>query len=156
MFEGFIPISRASFMLDAVALAMMAVIPLMIWSIYVVRVRKQYALHRRLNMTIAMVLLVAVTLFEIDIRLFGWRHLAEASSVYPTLVYPILYVHLIFAILTTLLWSITVIGAMRRFSRQPEPNRYSPTHRRVARLAAYGMCGTAATGWAFYIAAFVM
>ena len=155
MFEGFIPVSRASFMLDVVALAMFAVIPTMIWSIYLAK-RGKFALHRKVNLGIAGLLLGAVTLFEIDIRLYGWRHLAEASAVYDTLVEPVLYVHLVFAIATTLLWIVTVAGALRRFKSQPEPGPYSPFHRRIAKLAALGMCGTAGTGWAFYIVAFML
>jgi len=155
MFEGFIPVSRATLMLDVVALSMFAVVPTMIWSIWLAK-RGRFSLHRKVNLGIAGLLLGAVTLFEIDIRLHGWRHLAEASVVYDTLVEPVLYLHLVFAIVTTLLWIITVAGALRRFKSRPEPGPYSPAHRRIAKLAAYGMCGTAATGWAFYIVAFML
>lgn len=156
MIDGFIPHSRASFMLDFVAIAMLAVIPLMGWSIYVVKYRRDYALHRKVQLLTACVLLAAVLLFEVDMRLYGWRHLAEESSLYRTLVDPILYIHLGFAITTTALWAWTVIGALRRFRKTPAPNGYSSRHRRVAKLAAVGMCGTAVTGWGFYITAFML
>ena len=154
--EGFIPASRAGFMLDVVVVAMFAVLPLMAWSIYLVRYRKNYKLHRKVNLSIAGTLLVAVVLFEIDIRLHGWRHLAESSALYETWVDPILYVHLIFAISTVLLWVMTVVSAMREFSANPRPTPGKHFHRRFARLAALGMCGTAVTGWVFYITAFMM
>lgn len=156
MLDGFIPNSRATLMLDVVALAMVAILPLMAWSIYLVRFKRDYARHRKVNLAIALTLLGAVTLFEIDMRIFGWRHLAEASSLYNTWVDPVLYVHLVFAVATAVLWIITVVPAMKRFKKKPEPNSHSAFHRRVAKFAAAGMVGTAVTGWVFYVTAFVM
>lgn len=156
MIDGFIPYSRGTLMLDVVATAMLAIIPLLAWSIYLVRFRRNYRTHQRVNMAIALVLLGAVVLFEVDMRLYGWRHLAEPSSLYDSWVYPILYIHLAFAIATTGLWVTTVVPAMRRFSHPPRPNGHSRFHRGIARFAAVGMLGTATTGWAFYIIAFMM
>jgi uncharacterized membrane protein YozB (DUF420 family) len=152
---GFLPFSRASFMLDVVAMAMVAVVPVMLWSIYLVKYRRQYDLHRRVQTLLGSVLLVAVVLFEVDIRLHGWRHLAQESPYYRTLVNPVLAVHLFFAISTTLLWIYTLAHALRRFARPTLPNEHSRHHRMVARLAAIGMGCTALTGWTFYWLAFV-
>jgi len=94
---GFLPFSRASFMMDVIALAMFAVIPVMAWSIYIVKYRGQYALHRKAQLSLGGLLLVTVTLFEVDVRLHGWRQNAEASPYYTTWLNPVLYVHLAFA-----------------------------------------------------------
>ena len=153
--DGFLPFSRASFMLDIVALAMLVVVPTMLLSIYQVKYRRRYALHKRMQLTLGALLLVAVGLFELDIRINGWRHLAEASPYYETWLNPVLYVHLFFAISTTILWIYTIVGALRHFAKDPVPNAYSAQHRRVARLAALTMCCTAVTGWTFYWMAFV-
>lgn len=154
--HGFIPTSRAGLMLDIVVVAMIAVIPLMAWTIYLVRIQRNYTLHRKVNLAIAVTLLITVVLFEIDMRVYGWRHLAEASALYDTWVFPALYLHLIFAITTVILWVVTVVSAMRAYSSKPKPSPSRNTHRRVARFAAFGMCGTAFTGWAFYIVAFML
>lgn len=153
--HGFIPTSRAGLMLDVVVVAMFAVLPMMAWSIYLVRYKRNYVLHRKVNLSIAGTLLVAVVLFEVDMRIHGWKHLAEPSTLYHSWVFPTLYVHLVFAVLTVILWVMTVVSALREFSGTPKPTPGRHFHKRFARLAALGMCGTALTGWAFYIAAFM-
>ena len=154
--QGFLPFSRASFMLDVVAVAMVAIVPVLTWSIYLVKYKRNFVLHKRLQLALGGTLLVAVTLFELDMRFNGWQHLAKASAYYDTLVFPMLYIHLFFAVSTALLWIYVIIGAMRNFDKVPSPNSYSPHHRRLAKLAALDMYTTALTGWTFYILAFVL
>jgi putative membrane protein len=159
MFDGFLG-TRASLMLDLVALAMVAVVPVLAASVYLVRYRKAYALHKRIQLTLGTVLLLAVTLFEIDIRLHGWRHRA-ASSPYSShdgstdWVMAVLTIHLFFAITSTVLWAVVIYRALRNFPSPPEPGPHSPWHRRWARIAAIDMTCTAVTGWVFYWLAFV-
>ena len=142
-------------MLDLVAIAMVGVVPALAYSVYVVRCQRNFRLHKRIQLILGVVLLVAVGMFEIDIRLHGWRQFAEASAYYDSLVFPVLYVHLVFAVSTTALWVYTIVAALRRFTSPPVPNTYSRRHRRVARIAAVDMFCTAVTGWLFYVLAFV-
>lgn len=142
-------------MLDVVASAMFIVVPVMLWSIWLVRNRRNYVLHKRVQLSLGGLLLVAVVLFEIDMRMNGWRHLAEPSPFYETWLFPVLYVHLFIAISTTLLWVITIVGALMKFPNPVRPTGYSVWHKRFAKPAAAGMCCTAVTGWTFYIMAFV-
>ena len=46
--DGFLG-TRASFMLDVVALAMAVLLPVLGWSIYLVKYRQKYALHKRVQ-----------------------------------------------------------------------------------------------------------
>ncbi len=72
--------SRASIMLDVVFLAMFAVLPVMAVSIGLARFKKNYAWHKRIQLTLAAVLLVAVAAFEIDMQFIsGWRTRAMPS-----------------------------------------------------------------------------
>ncbi len=155
MFDGFLFFSRASGMLDVVALAMVAIVPLLACSIYLVRVKKSYDVHRKLQITLGVVLLVAVTLFEVDMRLYGWRQYAEASPYYESLVHPALYVHLVFAISTACLWIYVIYGALKHFPKPTRPSDYSPRHKKLAWIAAIDLLLTAITGWVFYFLAFV-
>jgi hypothetical protein len=66
-----------------------------------------------------------------------------------------LWVHLVFAIPTPLVWIYVIVGALRGFPRQPGPNAYSRIHRRNGWIAAVLMVMTALTGWTFYWMAFV-
>jgi len=157
--DGFLG-NRASLMLDVVFLAMFAVVPVMGWSIYQVRCRHRYALHMRVQVALGLVLMFAVTLFEIDMRVNGWRERAAASPYYSEnmregLVNVALWLHLIFAISSFVLWVFVIVQALRKLPRPPKPNEYGPQHRFWARIAAVDMCLTAVTGWVFYWLAFV-
>jgi membrane-anchored protein YejM (alkaline phosphatase superfamily) len=78
--DGFLG-TRASLMLDVVFVAMFVVVPVMGWSIWQVRRRRRYVLHKRVQLVLAAVLLVAVLAFEVDMRINGWQHLAEPSLI---------------------------------------------------------------------------
>ncbi|MCP4170777.1 MAG: DUF420 domain-containing protein [Fuerstiella sp.] len=156
--DGFLG-NRASLMLDIVFLAMFAVIPVMGWSIYQVR-QKRYVLHMRVQVVLGVVLAAAVTLFEIDMRVNGWRQRAVESPYYSDdllsgLVNCSLCLHLVFAISSFVLWVYVIVQALRKLPRPPAPNEYGPQHRFWAKIAAVDMCLTAVTGWVFYYLAFV-
>jgi hypothetical protein len=76
--DGFLG-TRASLMLDVVFAAMFVVLPVLAWSIQQVRVHRRYLLHKRVQLTLGTILLVAVTLFEIDMRLNDWTLRANSS-----------------------------------------------------------------------------
>jgi hypothetical protein len=112
-------------------------------------------LHKRLQVTLGLVLLVAVTLFEVDMQLItDWEQRAAPSPYFKTWVYPSLYVHLFFAVPTAFLWIYVIVQALRRFSNPPLPGEHSRTHIRWAWIAAIEMALTALTGWVFYWLAF--
>jgi uncharacterized membrane protein YozB (DUF420 family) len=157
--DGFLG-TRASLMLDVVALAMLALVPVLAFSIYVVKCRRNYALHKAIQLTLGGALLVTVVLFEVDVRLHGWRHRAEASSFSShdgstDWVMVVLTIHLFFAITSALLWPLVIYRALRNFPNPPEPGPHSAWHLRWARIAALDMTCTAITGWLFYWIAFV-
>ena len=157
--DGFLG-TRASLMLDVVFLAMFAVIPAMAVSVHLVKHHGKFTLHKRIQVTLGIILLVTVTAFEVDMRINGWRPRAEASPHYAEgwtegWVNPLLAIHLVFAISTTFLWIFVIVQALRKFPNPPAPCAYGPTHKRWARLAAADMTMTALTGWTFYYLAFV-
>ncbi len=153
--DGILPVSRAGFMLDFITLAMVGLGPLIYFGVRVVRVDKNYSLHKTIFLCVTAVLAVAVTAFEFDIRVNGWRHMAEPSPYYDTLVFPALWIHLFFAIATALLWVATIIKAHQNIPKPPRPSETSARHARVARWAVRFMYGTCVTGWLFYYLAFI-
>ena len=147
-------------MLDFVFLAMFAVIPAMAVSIALVRLRRKYTIHKRVQLVLAIVLLVSVLLFELDLRFFSkWQERAEPSPYFTAgswcAAWYALLIHLSFAVPTLFLWGYVVTGAVRNFAKPPQPSAYSQKHRRIGWIAAWWMFGTAATGWVFYWMAFV-
>jgi uncharacterized membrane protein YozB (DUF420 family) len=125
-----------------------------------VRQRRLYAWHKRLQLILAAVLLVTVAAFEVDMRLHGWRERAEGSAYLGSegrinWVYISLAVHLVFAVSTALLWILFLVRALRQFPNPPQPGAHSRSHRFWGWLAAIDMVCTAVTGWVFYWLAFV-
>lgn len=155
MVAGFLPFSRAPFMMDVVALAMLLVLPVLTFSLVQVRKHRHYKRHKLLQLVTGCALLIVVLLFEIDVRLHGWSEAAKPSPYYETWLFPLLYVHLVIAISTTILWIAAIVHALKRFADPPRPGRASHRHRLLGWLAAGGMYATTATGWTFFWAAFV-
>lgn len=152
--------TRASLMLDVVALAMLALLPVLAFSIYLVKARRRYAWHKRIQLALGAVLLVTVGLFEVDMRMHGWRDRAAASPYHgddgaTDWVTTALAVHLFFSITAAVLWVVVIARALANFPNPPEPGPHSASHRRFAWLAAIDMACTAVTGWIFYWLAFV-
>jgi uncharacterized membrane protein YozB (DUF420 family) len=154
--DGFLG-TRASFMLDVLFLAMFVVVVVLAWSVYLVKYRRQYELHKWVQVVLGVVLLAAVVLFEIDVRLHGWEERAagQLGGRAPKHVWVMLWIHLIFAVTATLLWPVVIVRALRNFSNPCLPGPHSRFHIRWARIAAIVMVITAFTGCSFYYLAFV-
>jgi len=149
--------TRAPLILDVLCIAMLAVVIVLAWSIYQVKVRRRYSLHKWTQITLAAILLTTVILFENDIRLHGWedRAAGQIGGHAPAAAFEALYVHLIFAVTTVILWPVTIALALRNFPNPPLPGPHSRVHVPLARTAAIDMVLTAITGWIFYYVAFV-
>lgn len=152
-----LPTPRGSLMLDFVVAAMFGILLLLAVSIYLVRVKRKYELHKRLQIGMALVLLAAVIAFEVDVRFFtDWRDLAAGSPYYASgAVSAALLVHLCFAVPTPILWTVVIVRALRNYPSPPTPGPHSRSHRRLGWLAVIGMALTAITGWVFYYLACV-
>jgi len=152
--------TRGSLMLDVVFAAMFLVVPLLGVSIWLVRYRRKYELHKWLQIAMGAVLLVAVVAFEVDMRFFtDWEELADGSPYYEEgtwdPVWISLTIHLCFAVPTPLLWIVVIVRALRQFPNPAMPGKHSAQHIFWARIAAVMMTLTAVTGWVFYYLAFV-
>ena len=160
MDDGFLGY-RASLMLDVVVCALVIVVPTLIASLYAVKIRRNYGLHKALQITLGIVLLVAVGLFEIDMRLQGGiagilakrsRPLSAAELAW---FYRLLYVHLLFAISTVGLWATTLTLALRRIPSPPGPCGHSRWHQRLGWLSAVDITLTSVTGLLVYYFGFM-
>jgi putative membrane protein len=154
--DGFLG-TRATFMLDVLVLAMGVVVVVLAWSIYQVKYRRRYTLHKWVQVSLGTVLLAAVIIFEIDVRLNGWQERAagQLGGHASQLVMTSLAIHLVFAVSSSILWPIVIVRALLNFPNPPLPGPHSRFHVRWARLAAIDMFITALTGWTFYYLAFV-
>ena len=149
--------TRASLVLDLLFLAMFGVVLVLGWSVYQVKYRRRYELHKWVQVVLGAALLTAVVIFEIDIQLHGWEDRAAGAidGRVPGVVWAALYVHLVFAVTSVILWPVVIIRALKNFPNPPRPAEHSRFHVRWARIAAVDMLLTAITGWTFYWLAFV-
>lgn len=164
MSDGFLGYDT-SFMLDAVVCALVLVVPVLVYSLYVVKVKRAYRRHRNLQVGLGLLLLAAVTAFEIDLQIVhgGWLNVANKNPDSPRLVgehlnqaRSILRVHLLFAVTTPLLWATTTILALRRYPNPPMPGEHSRVHKTLGWLSVVDLVLTSVTGIGFYYVAFVM
>jgi putative membrane protein len=152
----------ASFMLDVVVCALLVVVPLLAFNIYVVRWGRNYQLHKRLQLLLAAVLLLAVGLFEVDMQWQGGVNAILAKRSRPLTpeelasLRSLLFVHLFFAISTVLLWTATVALAWRRFPKPAQPASHSRLHKVLGWLSALDITGTAVTGLLVYYYGFMV
>jgi uncharacterized membrane protein YozB (DUF420 family) len=152
--DGFLG-TRASIGMDVVLVGLVALLPVLAWSVAAVR-RGRYGLHKSLQLFIAAALAAAIVVFEIDVRLVSdWKARAAASPWWPGGVLAALAIHLVFAVSTFVLLVWVLWEAVARFPSPPAPGTHGPRHRRMARLAAADLVLTAVTGTVFYWLAFV-
>jgi uncharacterized membrane protein YozB (DUF420 family) len=152
--DGFLG-TRASIGMDVVLVGLVALLPVLAWSVAAVR-SGRYGLHKGLQLFIAAALAAAIVVFEIDVRLVSdWKARAAASPWWPGGVLTALAIHLVFAVTTFVLLVWVLWEAVARFPSPPVPGTHGPRHRRMARVAAADLVLTAVTGTVFYWLAFV-
>ncbi len=149
--------TRASLMMDVVVLAMVLALPVLAVSIYLVKYRRNYVAHKRIQLVLGITLGIAVLLFEVHVRLHGWTERAITASrpEIPAGLWSLLAVHVCLAVSTTGLLAITIVQGLRSIPNPPRPCAYSPRHRVWGRVTATGLMLTSVTGWIFYWIAFV-
>ncbi|MBI1310487.1 DUF420 domain-containing protein [bacterium] len=161
MSDGFLGY-RTSLMLDVVVCALVLVVPTILYSLYLVKVKRQFATHCNIQLGLAVVLLIAVGAFEIDMQLVqgGWRNVVEKRAVPLDAeqlagVRQVLWIHLVFAISSPLLWATTIALALKRMPKPPAPCPHSPLHRKLGWASTLDLVLTSVTGLWFYYVAFV-
>jgi putative membrane protein len=161
MKDGFLGF-RTSFMLDFVVVALVLIVPVLVFSLYLVKIQKQYTAHRNLQLLLGIVLLVAVGLFEVDLQWVqkGWENVVAKRATPLTaeqlgFVRILLRVHLVFAITTPLLWVATIVLALRRMPSPPQPCAHSQLHKKLGWASTIDIVLTSITGLVFYYFAFV-
>ena len=153
--QGLLPFSRGTLILDIISVGMLIVLPVLVYSLKLVRIDHNYEAHRKIQTGLTSLLAFLVICFEIEMRMINWREGAAASPYFTTILQPVLTIHLCFAISTSLLWALTFITAWKGFSRPAQPNRFSHKHKILGRLTVIDTVCTGITGWFFYYIAFI-
>lgn len=154
MFPGFLG-TKAPFMMDLVVLALFAIIPVLIYSIKLAKTG-QYIKHKSIQIALAIILLISVILFEIEIRIAGGIYqLIDIAPSERLLFDIVLYTHLFFAITTPLIWGFVIFSAIKNFDGKSFPARYANKHRLWGKIATIDLILTSLTGFLVYYLGFL-
>jgi len=154
----------ASFMLDFVVCALIAIVPVQLFSLYLVKYRRKFLWHRNIQILLGVTLLVAVAAFEVDLQLVhgGWKNVVEKNPDVPRLseaefafVQRVLRLHLIFAVSTPFLWGTTLFLAVNSLRPPHFRGMHAPLHKTLGWLSVLDLFGTSVTGLWFYYVAFM-
>lgn len=156
MGSGFLG-TPASIMMDVVVCSLVLVVPALVWSVYLARFRRNFVLHKQVQLILGVVLLIVVVLFEVDIRLQGgfWEMAKDSAYYHTAFLRHLLTVHLFFSISTVILWAATYATALKYFPSPPKPSPFSPKHRVMAWIAVVDMVATVVTGLMVYYFGFM-
>lgn len=154
---------RSTFMLDFVVSALILIVPLLLFSLFTVKIKRNFSLHKKLQILLGAVLLVAVTAFEVDVQLMhgGWQNIVNQRETPLTpeqfrYVRNVLYVHLVFAVSTPLFWATTLVLALKWIPNPPTPCAHSGLHKKLGWISTIDITLTSVTGLYWYYVAFVV
>ncbi|WP_101760160.1 DUF420 domain-containing protein [Oceanicoccus sp. KOV_DT_Chl] len=154
--QGFLG-TRGDILMDLVILAFFIILPALLFSWHKVR-NQDYVTHKKVQLSLASILAVAVVLFEADLKLSGGIfELTKASSYNgTTLLNSLIYGHTLVAILTTLIWIVLIILSLKKFDKPPAPNHFSKTHKRWGTLGMLSMIATGTSAFPLYYYGFYL
>lgn len=149
--------SRGDILMDVVVLSFALILPALIYSWRQAR-GKNYSVHKGWQISIFSLLVVAVSLFEADMVLSGGIFVLTADSAYSGSLFfnTLIYTHMLFAIVSALLWIALITVSLRSFDNPPKPNKFSKTHRFWGRIAMVTMMLSGATSLPVYYVGFVL
>jgi hypothetical protein len=130
--------TRADLLMDVVFVSTLATPFILVWAIRLAQ-QRQLEKHRFVQTLLLGVLLVAVALFEVDVRLSGGSgSLMKGSSYAGTgLLRGITLAHVLANVVTFIAWLVLVVKSRRRFNGAL-PGSFSASHRRLGRFVLGG------------------
>ncbi|PCJ58985.1 MAG: hypothetical protein COA79_11540 [Planctomycetota bacterium] len=156
--DGFLPY-KATFMLDMVVLALLAVVPILLYGIWLAK-KKEYSSHAKVMTSLGLIVLFVVILFELSMIYHGGiekiMENAERSHAHTNNFLILKYIHIFFSTSTCFIWFLTIYQAIKRFGiKDPKPNDYSKRHKTLAIIGILDIFCVAITGLLVYYFAFI-
>lgn len=147
--------TRASSAFDLAYLILLLLIPAFVWSLELLILRKNYQLHKKVQLTLSFAFLVASAVLFAAFFLNGWRHRAAASvAEIPAITYMTLTIHLAFWLVTGLIWMWLLVQSLRKIPNPPQACEFGPFYIFWSVMLALQFFLTTLTGWEFYLLAF--
>ena len=149
--------TRADVLIDIVTLSFIVILPILIWSWRLARVKKDYVNHRKVQLYLGITLGIVVAVFEYDLSMSGGIFELTKGGVYEgtAILNWTIYIHTAFAVAAAVIWVVLILMSLRRFGKPPQPNDFSRTHRFWGRTGMVCMIMAGATSPSLYYFGFV-
>jgi uncharacterized membrane protein YozB (DUF420 family) len=150
--------ARCDVLMDIVVVSMVIILPLLWYSMKKVKQERNYLLHKKIQLTMFMVLFFVVLLFEYDMKENGGIfEMVKGSSYEGTnFLNFMIYFNTFLSITTSIIWIVLIIASLIKFGKNPSPNKFSKTHKFWGKIGMWDMALTCITGLILYIFGFVL
>jgi putative membrane protein len=151
MFGNSFLTARGDLLMDGIVLSLVAIVPTLIYSWKLAR-DKKYLRHKNTQIVVFVVLLVAVLLFEYDLKSQGgiWEMTKESRFAGSAFLANTVYIHLFFSFSTAFFWVILVPLSLYWYRKELRPNKHSRVHKVLGKLTMVLTLGTGITGTFLY------
>lgn len=148
MFEtGFLGTS-APFYMDLVTLYF-GILPFLMGSAIFMAVKKRYELHYKMQLSIFVLTLIVVGIFEVGVRISGgFSAFMEQSNANMTFMIIFLVIHILIALVAVVLYSILIYSGVKEFRLKSAP--IVKSHKKLGMLVFLGMSITSIMGVMIY------
>lgn len=150
--------AKCDILMDIVVVSMAIILPLLWYSLKKVRVERKYRLHKKIQLTMFIILFFVVILFEYDMQQHGGIFEMVKGSAYEGTFFLnfMIYFHTFLSITTSFIWTYLIIASLIKFGKDPKPGKFSKTHKLWGKIGMWDMALTCITGLILYIFGFVL
>ena len=148
MFElGFLG-TKALMYMDVITLYF-GVLPFLMASAIYMAIKKRYKLHYKMQLSIYVLTLIVVAIFEIGVRISGgFSAFMEQSNANYSYMLIFLVIHVLVAILSVVLYSILIYSSTQQYIFKKEP--LASNHKKMGQVVFFGMSITSIMGILIY------
>jgi len=147
--------TRSPLFMDIVSV-IVALLPFLIFGAIGLAKKRNYQAHESVQKLLFIVTVIVVAFFEYGVRVAGgYKNLMEGSSVGHNYFIYVLIFHIIIAVVTLVLWVMTLVFAKRYKKQHTLPGLYSRSHKKDGQRTFIGIILTMLTGGWVYALLFV-
>jgi putative membrane protein len=147
--------TRAPLFMDIVSV-IVALLPFLIFGAIRLAKNEKYKAHESVQKLLFVVTVIVVAFFEFGVRVAGgYKNLMEGSSVEHTYFIYVLIFHIMIAVVTLVLWMMTLYAARGYKREKTLPGLHSNAHKKEGKRTFIGIILTMLTGGWVYALLFV-
>ncbi len=156
MFEAGFLGTRAPLYMDLVTI-FFGLLPVLVGYAIYLAIKGQHRAHFKWQAVLFIITMVMVVVFEVGVRLDGgFNGFMEGSELSYSGVLIYLVVHIIIALITVVVWGLTIYKSMKVYVSEGADSSYFAEHKRKARWLYLGIVITSLMGCSMYPILFVL